>query len=270
MTVHNRRCDCCGDRRPLVPSEIHPGEQYIAGVASAWALLPPLLNGLEHATWPGRATPRPCIPHGITPTGRPSATGPPTLGPGRDTPPPLPLLPPAPSAALCDRGVRPGYRCSPPAWQRAPRAAGGPSHLDHRPRHTERVTQGAAHTAQQRTRPNPEKHMPDPGGYRDKRPPAKSKTSSAARGLGCEHRRNRERMHPNHIDGPPCPCGIGADCGPGCLCRRAGYALPMYRKPGPQPRRPAAHGGPLDRSQSRWPEGRPTRARRLQPLPRCW
>jgi hypothetical protein len=67
--------------------------------------------------------------------------------------------------------------------------------------------------------------MPDPGGYRGKRTPAKSKTSSAARGLGYEHRRNRERMLRNHIDGRPCRCGVGADGGPGCICRRAGYAL---------------------------------------------
>ena len=42
-------------------------------------------------------------------------------------------------------------------------------------------------------------------------------------------------MHPNHIDGTPCPCGIGTDCGPGCICRRAGYALPMYRNPNLNP-----------------------------------
>ena len=79
--------------------------------------------------------------------------------------------------------------------------------------------------------------MPDPGGYRGKRTSSKSKTSSAARGLGCEHRRNRERMLRDHIDCTPCPCGIGADCGPGCICRRAGYALPMYRNPDGMPSR---------------------------------
>jgi hypothetical protein len=42
MTVHNRRCDCCGDRLPLVPSAIHPGEQYIArGGLGVAVLLPP-------------------------------------------------------------------------------------------------------------------------------------------------------------------------------------------------------------------------------------
>ncbi len=77
--------------------------------------------------------------------------------------------------------------------------------------------------------------MPAPGGYRDKKTSAKSKTSSAARGLGDEHRRNRERMLRNHIDGTPCPCGVGTDGGPGCICRRAGYALPMYRHPALNP-----------------------------------
>jgi hypothetical protein len=73
--------------------------------------------------------------------------------------------------------------------------------------------------------------MPDPGGYRGKRTPSKSTTSSAARGLGYEHRRNRERMLRNHLDGTPRLCGVGTDGGPGCVCRRAGYAFPMYRNP---------------------------------------
>ncbi len=73
--------------------------------------------------------------------------------------------------------------------------------------------------------------MPAPGGYRDKKTSAKSKTSSAARGLRYENRRNRERMLRSHLDGTPCPCGVGADGGPGCICRRAGYALLEYRNP---------------------------------------
>jgi hypothetical protein len=268
MTVHNRRWDCCGDRLPLVPSAIHPGEQDIArsGLA-AGATAAPAGRPLSTPPRQGRATPRPRPPHSITPTRRPSATGPPTLGPGRDTPPPLPSCRRSPRRLSATAGAL-RVPVLTPSLAAAPRAAGGPSHLDHRPRHTERVTQRAAHTARQRTRPNPEEHMPDPGGYRDKRPPAKSKTSSAARGLGYEHRRNRGRMHPNHIDGTPCPCGVDADCG-----QAASAAEPATRshvpQPGPQSRRHAAHGRPLERSQSRRHEGRPTRARRLQPLPRC-
>ena len=63
MTVHNRRCDCCGDRLPLVPSEIHPGEQYIAGGGlGVGATAAPA--GRPLTTPPGRGGPRrgPALP----------------------------------------------------------------------------------------------------------------------------------------------------------------------------------------------------------------
>jgi hypothetical protein len=132
MTVHNRRCDCCGDRLSLVPSEIYPGEQYIArGGLGVGAPAAPAERPLS--TLPGRgATPRPRPAHGITRTGRSSATGPPTLGPGRDTlrhsssallPPPSCRRPP--SAVLCDRGWPPGPETT-PRRQRPLQAAGDP------------------------------------------------------------------------------------------------------------------------------------------------
>jgi hypothetical protein len=33
MTIHNERCDCCGNRLPRIPSEFHPGEEIIGGQA---------------------------------------------------------------------------------------------------------------------------------------------------------------------------------------------------------------------------------------------
>jgi hypothetical protein len=72
--------------------------------------------------------------------------------------------------------------------------------------------------------------MPDPGGYRGKRTPAKS--SSAARGLGYEHRPNRERMFCSHLDGAvhhvlaeSMPLRTGMHLPQGRLC------APMYRHP---------------------------------------
>ena len=62
-------------------------------------------------------------------------------------------------------------------------------------------------------------------------PQSGTRRSAASRGLGYDHRRARERLIRSHVDGSPCPCGVGADCGPGCICKRAGYALPMYRDP---------------------------------------
>ena len=56
-----------------------------------------------------------------------------------------------------------------------------------------------------------------------------SKRTTTEAGLGYEHQRIRRRLLTNHVDGSPCPCGVGTDCGPRCLCRAAGYALPMYR-----------------------------------------
>jgi|tagenome__1003787_1003787.scaffolds.fasta_scaffold20923726_4 hypothetical protein len=59
MTVHNRRCDCCGDRLPLVPSEIHLGEQYIArGGLGVGATAAPAERPLSTPPRQGRATPR--------------------------------------------------------------------------------------------------------------------------------------------------------------------------------------------------------------------
>lgn len=58
-----------------------------------------------------------------------------------------------------------------------------------------------------------------------------AKRTTTEAGLGFEHQRIRKRLLARHVDGSPCPCGVGADCGPGCPCRKAGYALPMYRDP---------------------------------------
>jgi hypothetical protein len=127
---------CSADDRPppplrllsLVPSEIHPGEQYIAGGGlGVGATAAPAGRPLSTPPGRGRATPRARPAHGITRTGRPSATGPPTLGPGRDTPrhsSPA-LLPPAPfSGPLRPRVARDRKRS--PARQRPLQAAGDP------------------------------------------------------------------------------------------------------------------------------------------------
>jgi hypothetical protein len=53
--------------------------------------------------------------------------------------------------------------------------------------------------------------------------------TTTERGLGYDHQRNARRLRAAHIDGTPCPCLSSGDCGPGCLCAKAGYALPMYR-----------------------------------------
>jgi hypothetical protein len=53
--------------------------------------------------------------------------------------------------------------------------------------------------------------------------------TTTEQGLGWEHQRTRRRLLVNHVDGTPCPCVASGDCGPGCLCRAAGHALPMYR-----------------------------------------
>lgn len=58
-----------------------------------------------------------------------------------------------------------------------------------------------------------------------------TKRTTTQAGLGWEHRRTRGRLLARHQDGTPCPCRVGAECGPSCPCRRAGYALPMYRDP---------------------------------------
>lgn len=55
------------------------------------------------------------------------------------------------------------------------------------------------------------------------------------KGLGAAHRRVRARLMVAHIDGAPCPCLASGDCGPGCPCRKAGRALPMYRDPALNP-----------------------------------
>lgn len=54
-------------------------------------------------------------------------------------------------------------------------------------------------------------------------------------GLGWEHQKQRRRLLAAHVDGSPCPCGVGRDCGPACICRAAGRALPMYRDPSLNP-----------------------------------
>jgi hypothetical protein len=157
MTVHNRRWDCCGDRLPLVPSAIHPGEQDIArGGLAAGATAAPAGRPLSTPPRQGRATPRPRPPHGITPTGRPSATGPPTLGAGRDTPPPLPSCRRSPRrpSATADALRVPVLI---PSLAAAPRAAGwtlppGPQ----APAHRARETEGSAHS--------PAVHPHQPGG----------------------------------------------------------------------------------------------------------
>ena len=64
---------------------------------------------------------------------------------------------------------------------------------------------------------------------------AKGRQTTTELGLGWDHQRARRRLLARHIDGTPCPCGVGADCGPACLCKRAGYALPMYRDPSRNP-----------------------------------
>ena len=67
--------------------------------------------------------------------------------------------------------------------------------------------------------------MPDPGGYRGKRTPAKS--SSAARGLGYEHRPTANLCSAATSTGRfTMALRSRCHCGPGCICRKAGYALP--------------------------------------------
>ncbi len=157
MTVHNRRWDCCGDRLPLVPSAIHPGEQYIAGGGlAAGATAAPAGRPLSTPPRQGRATPRPRPSHGITPTGRPSATGPPTLGAGRDTPPPLPSCRRSPRRPSATAGAL-RVPVLAPSLAAAPRAAGwtlppGPQ----APAHRARETEGSAHS--------PAAHPHQPGG----------------------------------------------------------------------------------------------------------
>lgn len=72
-----------------------------------------------------------------------------------------------------------------------------------------------------------------------------NRKTTTERNLGWEHQKNRRRLIAKHIDGTPCPCGVGADCGPACLCRKAGYALPMYRSAALNP-----DGLPLDADHS--------------------
>jgi len=65
--------------------------------------------------------------------------------------------------------------------------------------------------------------------------PRTTTKSSHERGLGYQHRQDRELLLRQHHDGSPCPClGLG-DCGPACLCRPGGQGLPMYRDPSLNP-----------------------------------
>jgi hypothetical protein len=74
--------------------------------------------------------------------------------------------------------------------------------------------------------------------------------TTTEQGLGWEHQRTRRRLLLTHVDGTPCPCLEAGDCGPGCLCRRAGHALPMYRNPSLNPDgRPLEADHTLARSQ---------------------
>jgi hypothetical protein len=203
----------------------------------------------------------PARPHAPSRDSMPTTTGSGCLLPGTPHPVLVSPKPPAPSAALRRPGM-PRYRRPPLTPKRPPQAVGthpGVNHGAWLKRCPRCATQAGAHpppssgrhhpgspsvahrrwntaqdTASRRHRQQ-EDYIPDPGGYRGKKTPAKSKTSSAARGLGYEHRRNRERMLRNHIDGKSCRCGVGTDCGPGCICRRAGYALPTYRNPALNP-----------------------------------
>src|SRR5687767_14145805 len=59
--------------------------------------------------------------------------------------------------------------------------------------------------------------------------PSTNRKTTTERGLGWEHQKNRRRLIAKHIDGTPCPCGVGRECGKACICRAAGRALPMYR-----------------------------------------
>jgi hypothetical protein len=62
-----------------------------------------------------------------------------------------------------------------------------------------------------------------------------NRRTTTERNLGWSHQRQRARLMAAHIDGTPCPCTDGGDCGPGCLCARYGVALPMYRDPSLNP-----------------------------------
>lgn len=59
--------------------------------------------------------------------------------------------------------------------------------------------------------------------------PARRPLHPHQRGLGWDHRRNRERLLARHRDGDLCPCLDLDDCGPSCPCRPHGRGLPMYR-----------------------------------------
>lgn len=59
--------------------------------------------------------------------------------------------------------------------------------------------------------------------------PAKQQASAAARGLGAQHRRQRDLLLARHIDGTPCPCLGDGKCRAACPCRPAGHGLPMWR-----------------------------------------
>lgn len=74
--------------------------------------------------------------------------------------------------------------------------------------------------------------------------------SSHQRGLGYQHRQDRELLLRRHVDGSPCPCLALGDCGPACLCRPGGRGLPMYRKAASNPdRMPLEADHTLARSQ---------------------
>lgn len=53
--------------------------------------------------------------------------------------------------------------------------------------------------------------------------------TTTERGLGYDHQRARRRLMQAHIDGTLCPCMDSGDCGPSCICAKAGQPLPMYR-----------------------------------------